>query len=435
MKINFKLTQTVLLVAILASCSNENSREGNSGEVLPSVEAVQAQFGSLPLEERLSGVVSAGNQVEIFPQISAVIEDVLVENGDNVERGDLLIRLRSKEFEDRLRQAQANLRINEARAKQAKATLDEIQSHLNRQEELAARGLISDLELERVRSQFASAEANYELALAQIEQAESTVSEQREALSLTEIRAPITGTVGQKSAEVGMQANPNQRLIIIGNLDDSKITINLTERMLNYIKEGQTVRLYSENFPDTSIVSEISRISPFLASGSFSTVAEIEVENRDRVLLPGMFVTVDVLYGESEQATIVPLSAIYRHPRTGVTGVYVAQEFGVEVEPVEQVDATNPPPVSEPTVVNFVPVNVIARGREAAGISGVQNGQWVITVGQNLMVGNEGPARIRATAWERILQLQRLRPDDLLREVMEDDIVRSIEDSTLNQSL
>lgn len=436
MQIQFKILSGTLLFLLLLGCSDsENNGNNNSTEVLPSVEVVEARFGSLPLEERLSGVVTAGNQVEIFPQISAPIEEVYVENGERVEKGDLLVRLRSREFEDRLRQAQANLRINRARAKQAKAALDQLSAQLERQQELADRDLISDLEIEQIRSQFESAEANYELAQAQIDQAESTVSEQREALSETEIRAPIDGTVGQRNVEVGMQANTGNRLFTIGNLENSKITINLTEKMLNYIEPGQTVRIYSENFPDTVITSQVDRISPFLEAGSFSTVAEIEVKNDDRLLLPGMFVTVDVLYGESEQATIVPLSAIYRHPRTGVTGVYVAKDFGVEMEPVEQVDAKNPPPLSEPTEVDFVPITVVAKGREAAGITGVQNGQWVITVGQNLMVGSEGKAKIRATAWDRILTMQRMRPDDLLREVMDGDLISSRDDTTLNQSL
>ena len=436
MQLQFKiLSGTILLLLLLGCGESENSNNKNSSEVFPAVEVVEAQFGSLPLEERLSGVVTAGNQVEIFPQISAPIEDVYIENGERVEKGDLLVRLRSREFEDRLRQAQANLRINEARAKQAKAALDQLNAQLKRQQELADRDLISDLEMEQIRSQYESAEANYELALAQIDQAESTVSEQREALSETEIRAPINGTVGQRNVEIGMQANTGNRLFTIGNLENSRITINLTEKMLNYIEPGQTVRIYSENFPDTVITSQVDRISPFLEAGSFSTVAEIEVENDDRLLLPGMFVTVDVLYGESEQATIIPLSAIYRHPRTGVTGSYIVKDFGTEMEPVVQVDASDPPPLSEPKEVKFVPVTVVAKGREAAGVTGVKNGQWVVTVGQNLMVGSEGKAKIRATAWERILTMQRLRPEDLLREVMDGDLISSRDDSTLNQSL
>src|SRR6056297_2654769 len=194
-----------------------------------------------------------------------------------------------------------------------------------------------------------------------------------------------------------MQVSSATRVFTVGDLNDARITINLTEQMLGYIETGQRAVIRSENMKDQMIEGEVSRISPFLGAGSFSTEAEIDVENTRDILLPGMFVTVDVLYGESEQATIVPLSAIYRHPRTGVTGAYVAKDFGFEMELVIQVDATNPPPLSEPTNVEFVPVTVVAKGREAAGVTGVRNEQWVVTVGQNLMVGSDGKAKIRAT--------------------------------------
>ena len=125
------------------------------------------------------------------------------------------------------------------------------------------------------------------------------------------------------------------------------------------------------------------------------------------------------MYGESEQATLIPLSAIYRHPRTGETGVYVAPDFGAETDPVEQIDSTNPPPLSQPTMVEFVGIDVIAQGRETAGVVGVQGGDWIVSVGQNLLINNEsGAAKIRATSWNRIMRMQQMKPQDLLRDIM-----------------
>lgn len=416
-----RLTVTILVVIFFAACSGENNYNTGQNSVIPSVEAVQAQFGSLPLEERLSGSVRSQQQVEIYSRISAPVEEIYVQNGDQVEVGDPLVRLRDREYRERLRQAEADLRINRAREKQAEASLNEAQSQLNRQQILADRELSSDIELERIQAQKQSAEANYELALAQVEQAESNVAEQKEILDYTIVRSPIDGTVGQRNADVGMQVDNSTRLFIVGNLNDAKITVNLTERMLSYIYKDQTVRIQSENLGDRMLEGTVSRISPFLGAGNFSTEAEIDIENTRDLLIPGMFVTVDIFYGESEQATIIPLSAIYRHPRTGETGVFIASEFGAETEPVEQVDSANPPPLSEPTAVEFVSIEVIARGRESAGVAGIQSGDWVVTVGQNMLINNEsGTARVRAVSWNRIMDMQQLQPQDLLRNVMND---------------
>ncbi|TVR32819.1 MAG: efflux RND transporter periplasmic adaptor subunit [Balneolaceae bacterium] len=417
---NYSLLLLSLLFAVFVSCSNEGSNQNNNtGQVLPAVEAVQAQFGGLPLEERLSGVVSAGNQVEIYPRITAPIEEVYAETGQRVEKGDVLVRLRDNEFRERLRQAEASLRINLAQQRQARAALGEIESQLRRQQILEERDLTSELEMERIRAQLESAEASLELAMAQVEQAESNVEEQKDALDQTLIRAPISGTVGLRAAEIGMQANTNSRLFMIGDLTRSKISVNLTERMMRYITAGQTVRIFSENLGDTVLTGEISRISPFLGAGSFSTEAEIDVGNESRFLMPGMFVNIDVLYGESEQATIIPLSSIYRHPQTGETGVFVAVNFGMEAEMLEDLEGNQ---LSNPTDVEFIPIDVIARGREAAGVAGIRSGQWVVTVGQNLLIRDQsGIARVRPVAWDKILDMQRMRPQDLLREIMNGD--------------
>ncbi|PKD42634.1 efflux RND transporter periplasmic adaptor subunit [Rhodohalobacter barkolensis] len=418
---------TLLLLSglILTNCGGEEEG-GFQGQnrTVPAVEAVQAQFGSLPLEERLSGTVRAGNQVEIFSRISAPVEEVYVESGESVERGEVLVQLRDNEYRERLRQAEANLRITKAQLRQAEAALGEVEADLNRQRILAERDLVTDMEMEQLAAEVESAEASVELSNAQVEQAESTVQEQKDALEQTTIRAPISGTVGDRAAETGMQATPNNRLFVIGDLSRSKITINVTERMLQYIESGQSVRIYSENFPDTVLTGEVSRISPFLGEGSFSTQAEIDVQNPDRLLLPGMFVTVDVLYGESEQATLIPLSAIYNNPQTGETGVYVAPGFGIETEILEEIeDNGSVGQLSNPTEVEFVPIEVIAKGREAAGVAGIQSGDWVVTVGQNLLVRDQGDdARVRATSWEKIMNMQKMQPQDLLQEILNNGV-------------
>jgi len=427
---------TIIAAFLFAACSDDSENQAKTqNDVLPAVEAVQAQFGSLPLEERLSGVVRAQKQVEIYPRISAPIENVYKQDGDEVQEGEVLVRLKDREYRERVRQAEADLRINQARQKQAEASLREAESLLRRQRVLAEKELSSEIELERLEAQLQSAEANYELAEAQVEQAESTLDEQKELLKQTVIRSPITGTVGLRNADAGMQANTSTRLFTVGDLNDAVVTVNLTEKMLAYIKQEQRVKIQAENLPGRSLEGEISRISPFLGSGNFSTEAEIDVQNTRNLLLPGMFVKVDVLYGESEQATLIPLSAIYRNPRTGVTGVFVAPEFGAETEPVEQVDSSNPPPLSEPTRVEFAEINVIAKGRETAGVAGLQSGDWVVTVGQNLLINNQGDtARIRATSWGRIMRMQEMRPQDLLLDIMNERMAERSGSTSSTQS-
>ena len=387
--------------------------------VIPAVEVVQAQLGSLPLEERLVGIVKADNQVEIYPELTAPIAEVPVQTGDLVRQGQVLVRLEARQFREQLNQATASFRIAEADAKQAEARLRELTLQFERTETLAAKELVSVLDLETQRAQVDAARASFERTQAQVDQARATVQERETNLARTEIRAPISGRIGQRSAEVGMRANGNVPLFIIGNLDNVRVEISLTENMLAYISAGQTTRISSEGWTDTSIVRLLSRISPFLEAVSFSTTAEIDVPNAGGLFKPGMFVNVDVYYGESEQATIVPMSALYEDPASGQVGIFVATTLGVEI-PVDLPGSDDEKmPLTEPTPFEFRQVEVLAEGHDLAGVAGIDPNAWVVTLGQHLLRGEKPQARVRATTWKRLIALQNLKREDLLEQFLE----------------
>ncbi|MDX1639825.1 MAG: hypothetical protein R3281_17830, partial [Balneolaceae bacterium] len=146
---------------------------------------------------------------------------------------------------------------------------------------------------------------------------------------------------------------------------------------------------------------------------------EIDISNEDKLLRPGMFVPVDILYGESRQATLVPTSALYTNPNTGQQGIFVATSLGSEVEPIENPDSDSPAPLTEPIDVQFKQVEVLATGRMEAGVSGIQPGDWVVTVGQQLLSVGRQQARVRVISWDRIIALQGLQRQDLLKNVLD----------------
>lgn len=411
-----------LSAVLLVSCysGSDSSEEAQISSSIPAVEAVQARYGSLPLSERLSGTVIAENQVALYPEISGKISQIHVQSGDSVRKGDPLISLEDRQYREQVEQARANARINQARLKQAKARYNELQAQYKRTKQLSDKNLSSEMEMETLEAQMSSAEADIELAEAQLEQSQSSLQEQQDVLSKTVIRAPINGTVGQRNAEVGMQVGPDTPLFTIGDLNNLRIEVVLTDNMLNEMEIGQTARIYTESGGNGEIIeAEISRISPFLNNITRSTEGEIDVSNHNQSLRPGMFVPVDILYGESRQATIIPTSALFSDPNTGEEGVYVATSLGSEVEPAEQTDSENLPPLTEPTEVQFKRVDVIAEGRLEVGVEGIESGSWVITVGQDLLTTGPGQARVRASSWERILALQGLQRQDLLQRVLD----------------
>jgi len=409
-------------LAVVACGSSEGSPPDDL--TIPSVEAVEARYGALPLRERLTGTVRALGQVAIYPETSGPIVEVLAANGDRVEAGDPLVRIRGEATRSQQQGAEASLASARAQRDRVQATVDDLQRRFDRSQSLVTENFISQEEFETLRTDLAEARAELAAAEAQVEAAEATLASRRESVRQTIVRAPIGGTVGRRNAEVGQFVNTNTALFTIGRLDRMEVDVPITQEMLSHIEVGQTSEIRSESLPDTVITASVSRVSPFIEPGSFSAQLQIDVDNPDGTLLPGMFVTVDVLYGESEQATLVPKSALYEDPATGLTGVYVMPAVGLEVTispPPE--DSDEVPPMTPPTLAEFRRVEVLASGRHVVGVAGIEPGAWVVVVGQHLLsgqIGEGGPrARVRPVSWPRLLSLQGLQREDYLRQFME----------------
>lgn len=386
---------------------------------MPAVEIVEVMHGSLPLEERLAGSVRARNQTEIFAEASGTIEKVFVGDGDVVETGDPLVQLRARDFQERVSQAASGFRVAEARVRQAEANVARMRANLSRAQQIVDRQLGTQAELDAAIADAGSAEADLDLMLAQRDQAASVLQEREAELADTLVRAPIDGVVGARNAEVGQQASTNVPLFVIGDVDRMRVSVTLTQRMLGYIGTGTNVRVYSDTDPDTYIEASISRISPYLHDVTHTTDAEINIDRHGGKLRPGMFVTVDVLYGESEQASLVPNSALYRHPRDGRQGVYVAALGDASPGLLAGGSMSHPggdPGPASPVTVTFTPVEVVAPGRVSSGIRGVSEGDWVVTLGHDLLANADvQQAIVRPTSWSHILELQQLESRDLLQ--------------------
>lgn len=406
-----------LLLITFVACSSENEDSNENGRrqaPVPTVEAVTAQFGSLPLEERLSGSVKAKNQSEIFPEIGAPVMQVLVNNGDRVTRGQHLIRLRDIEAAEQLNQAEANLRIANAQVEQAQARLNQQENQLRRISQLAERNLQSQAELEELQAEVMAARASYNLSVAQEAQAQSVVEERRNTLNKMVIKAPISGIVGERNAEIGQFVTTGTRVFTIGDLSSMKVEVSLTEGMLSRIREGMRVQLTTPIQQDTVMFANVTRISPFLNPVSHTATAEIEINNDGGLLRPGMYVSADIFYGDSDQATLVPNNAIYRHPREGFEGIFITPSLNQELNFASDDDGQTPQIVG-PTAVEFRRIEIVARGREVTAVRGIEPQTHIVTLGHNLLVDGGNMTRVKMVEWDHILNLQQMQSRDLIK--------------------
>ncbi|MEX2397562.1 MAG: hypothetical protein WD491_11075, partial [Balneolales bacterium] len=98
--------------------------------------------------------------------------------------------------------------------------------------------------------------------------------------------------------------------------------------------------------------------------------------------------------------------------------VYVAGALGTEFN-VNDMDEAEQNSILGPTSVTFVPVDVVAKGREVSGIEGIADDAWIVTMGQNMLVGGDNMAHFRMTGWEHMLDLQQLHARDIFQIIEE----------------
>jgi RND family efflux transporter MFP subunit len=393
----------------------------DEARVVPAVEVLAARTGRLPLSERLTGTVRATGEVAIYPQATGSIAEVLVQNGSRVARGDVLVRIRSVGTGAQVDQARSGLVVAQAAEREAAAIVEQYESQYDRYASLGERGLVAADTVATLRSQVQAARASLARARAEVAQARGLIGERADVQAQTTVRAPIAGRVGQRNAEVGMRVDPQTPLFTIGRLETVRVEVPVSQDLLPTLARGQRVEIVVPGRA-APLTAEVSRISPFLDNASYTAEVEIDVPNTDGTLVPGMFVSVDVFHGQTADATLVPVSALFTHPTTGERGVYVASASPPAVTAPVGGEATAGVR-SDPIDVTFRPVEILGEGRGVAGVDGVREGEWVVVVGQHLLAEQTAAtaprARPRAIAWNRVLELQRLQRDDLLESFMD----------------
>lgn len=263
------------------------------------------QRGTFKNTVTANGVVVPIDRVEIKSKASGLIEELPVEEGDFVTKGSLICRLDQTDVQAEVDQAQADLDIAEAELKQAQNTY-------NRQQQLYAKGLLSDEELDQVDLQLAQAKGRIVRSRIVLEQANTRLSE-------TTVRAPINGVILQKYVEVGQiiasgisNVSGGTPIADIADMKSVFIEAGIDEIDVGKIRVGQTADVMAEAFPNLTFSGEIIRIAPEARIEQNVTLFDvvIEVENRNNMLKSGMNANVEITIVQEDNVLLIPTLAI-----------------------------------------------------------------------------------------------------------------------------
>ena len=339
---------------------------------MPTVDISKVRLG--PLNERvfLVGALKPVAQVDVVSKMTGRIDQLQAEIGDWLQKGTLIAKVDEDEVRQQVNRAAAALEVAKASLSQKQTDLEILKKELDRTVELHENQLIPRRDLDTAEARYRGAIAQEKLAEAQIDQAEAELRELRVRLDNTRILAPISGLVGKRHLDNGALVNPSMPVVSLVDLSTMVMEINAPEKDLVKIRTGLEAGIVLDAYPEQKFKGRVIRLSPILDPATRTGSVEIEVPNPKMMLKAEMFARVELDLGTRHNTLLVPREALVSHDQQ--RGVFKLQDDTARFQPVDA---------------------GITQGGEVEVISGLKEGEAVITLGVNL-VKNGDKVRLRS---------------------------------------
>lgn len=252
------------------------------------VETSKAERKSITQLVSASGIVRPEVEVIITPDVSGEIIELTVKEGDFVNQGDLLLRIRPDLYQARIDEIQATLYNTRAREQQARAGMLRSQLNYQKQQELYNRNLIPEMEYVTAKTQYEADEANYRAAQFSVQSTEASLRRAQEELRQTVIRAPMTGTISRLNVErgervVGSVQMTGTEILRIARMEQMEIEVRVNENDIMKVSLGDTARVMVDAYSGRNfegIVTEIANSAIRRAEGTAEQISEYVVKIR-----------------------------------------------------------------------------------------------------------------------------------------------------------
>ena len=321
--------------------------DSTATEAIP-VEADLVRIGPISSYLIFNSTIETEEAIQIFPQVSGLVERIAAEEGDRVEAGDTLLYIEDEQLLIAYQEAKVNFEFQ--------------QGNFRRNEEMFKRKLLSDQDYERVGFEMEQARLRYNRARLELEH--------------STIVAPFSGVITERHVQVGARVSSGTQLYDLIKLDDMIARVFVPGQYLMQVAKGQRAEIGSDFMPDQQFDGWVKRISPVVDPRSGTFKVTVGVNDRFEALRPGIFVSVRIITDTREQAVLVPKNAI----------VYDGEEqyvFAVRDSIAQRI-------LLQPGYESAVEVEALIN---------FSAGDRVITVGQN---GLKDGARVRLVKGERI---------------------------------
>jgi membrane fusion protein (multidrug efflux system) len=276
------VTLTASSAFILSACSEAKSDEKMAEPIVTiPVIAEPVAVGSISAEYGTTASLEAAAEAAVTGRVSGIVTKVFVEEGDVVEAGQAL--------------AQLDVEKPTLELQQASARLNQAKNDLDRNKKIFAKGLVSSEIYDRVKFEYAAQKAATDIAKLNLEHAT--------------IRASISGVITVRYIKEGNLVQQNQTAFQISDLSEIHAIIHIPESEKAGLAVGQQANVYVEasKFP---FIGKVQRISPIIDKDSGTIRVTVSLIDETKVLRPGMFSKVSIVYDTHQQAILVPKDSI-----------------------------------------------------------------------------------------------------------------------------
>jgi HlyD family secretion protein len=313
------VTALVTTLLVLAACKEETPP--------PVYRALPVERRDIVVTAQATGAVQPDTVVEVKSKASGEILDLRVETGQVVKRGELMVVVDPRNPRNTLAQAEADLEV--ARARLANAT-----SQRRRADELFKSQSITEQEHEQALLDFANARAEEVRARVAVDNAKDQLDD-------TNVRAPIAGTIIEKSVERGQVISSPTRdvgggtvLLKMADLNLVQVRTLVDETDIGKIQAGQPATVTVDAFPARPFSGEVRKIEPQAQTEQNITMFPVlvRIDNRQGLLRPGMNAEVEIHVGERQDVLAVPNAALRTQRDVGSA----AQVLGLDAALVQR---------------------------------------------------------------------------------------------------
>lgn len=323
------LVPVVLVLIIFAAIGKNKGWFGKEARVKVAVEQVQVN----PITEAVTanGKIQPETEVKISPDVSGEIVELHVREGDFVQKGTLLFRIKPEIYVSARDRAAATLNSTRARLAQAEAQMIQAELAYNRSKKLYDENTISQADFEQAESQYKVAKAEKESAEYSVKSSEASLKEADENLVKTTVYAPMSGTISSLSVEqgervVGANMMTGTEVLRVADLNRMEVVVEVNENDIINVKLGDTAKIEVDAYLDRDfkgLVTEIANSANTVGTTS-DQVTNFEVrifmlkesyedlisDNNPSPFRPGMSASVDIFTNRKAAALTVPIQAV-----------------------------------------------------------------------------------------------------------------------------